>query len=79
MTDSQSDDQAIEACRQTRSDAVRLLASITDGSDTYFDRPDTGADVDVTDEHVIFLQTVIDRMDVALAALKGRNAADPLG
>ena len=76
MTDNlrrDSDRRAIEACRQTRDDAVRLLASIKEGGDTYFDRSgDT--DADVTNEHAGFLQSVIDRMDIALAAFEARNA-----
>jgi len=66
--------RAIEACRQTREDATRLLASITEDGDTYFDRSDVAADVDVTKEHIAFFQAVIDRMDIALAALESSNA-----
>jgi polygalacturonase len=61
--------RAIEACRATKNDAVRLLRCINESGDTYFDRPDFGADVDVTTEHAQFFQAVIDRMDRALAAL----------
>ncbi|HEX8444342.1 MAG TPA: hypothetical protein VF631_11925 [Allosphingosinicella sp.] len=67
------DRRAIEACRQTRHDAVRLLASINEGGDTYFDRSDVAADVDVTKEHASFFQSVIDRMDIALAAFEART------
>ena len=67
-----SDRRAIEACCQTRNDAVRLLGRIKEGGDTYFDRPDVGADIDVTNEHAIFFQAVIDRMDIALAAFEAR-------
>ena len=72
MTDTFRSDlhrRAIEACRQTRDDAAGLLTSINDGEDTYFDRSDVAADRDVTKEHARFLQTVIDRMDIVLAAL----------
>jgi hypothetical protein len=66
--------RAIEACRQTRDDAVRLLTSINDGGDTYFDRSDAAADVDVTKDHARFFQSVIDRMDIALAAFEADAA-----
>lgn len=66
--------QAIQACLQTREDAVRLLASINDDGDTYVDRSDDATDVDVTNEHVKFFQSVIDRMDIALAALEACDA-----
>jgi hypothetical protein len=65
-----STSRAIEACRQTRVEAVLLLRRIEEGGDTYFDRPDVGADMDVTKEHAVFFQSVIDRMDIALAALE---------
>ena len=67
--------QAIEACRQTQEDAMRLFRRIREGGDTYFDRPDVGADVDVTHEHASFLQTVIHRMDIAIRALEAVPAA----
>lgn len=60
---------AIEACRRTRDDARELLRRIKESGDTYFDRPDVGADVDVTNDHAEFFEAVIGRMDVALAAL----------
>jgi hypothetical protein len=65
---------AIEACCQTRNDAVRLLGRINEGGDTYFDRPEVGVDVDVTQEHVAFFEAVIDRMDIALAAFEAHEA-----
>lgn len=71
MTEESSRREAREACRQTRDDAVRLLRCIEESGDTYFDRPDVGADVDVTNEHKRFFKVVIARMDVALAALGG--------
>lgn len=49
MTDTLRSDiesRAIEACRQTRDDAVLLLATINEGGETYFDRSDVAADVD---------------------------------
>lgn len=70
----ETDRRAIEACRQTRDDAVRLVARINVDGDTYFDRSDVAPDLDVTNEHVSFLQTVIERMDVALAAFEVRKA-----
>ena len=63
-----SDRRAMEACRQTRDDAAHLLRCIDEGGDTYFDRSDVAPDLDVTKEHAKFLQTVIERMDIALAA-----------
>jgi hypothetical protein len=68
----ENDRRAIQACLQTREDAVHRLGRINVGGDTYFDRPDVGADVDVTNEQASFLQIVIDRMDVALNALNAR-------
>ena len=76
MNDNQSLEgyrQAIEACRQTRDDAVRLLACIDDEGETYFDRSDGAPDVDVTSENAAVFQRVIDRMDIALAALEGAD------
>jgi hypothetical protein len=73
---SQRKSLAIEACRATREDAVAFLRCISEGGDTYFDRPDKGADVDVTREHASFFQTVIHRKDVALAALEGDAPAE---
>jgi hypothetical protein len=68
-----SNSRAINACRETRDEAERLLRRIDEGGDTYFDRPDVGADLDVTKEHAMFFQSVIDRMDIALAALEARR------
>ena len=65
-----SNSRAIEACRQTRDESERLLRRIDEGGDTYFDRSDIGADMDVTQEHAMFFRSVIDRMDIALAALE---------
>lgn len=62
--------RALEACRLTRADAVRFLGRINDEGDTYFDRPEVGADLDVTKDHAAFFQLVIDRMDTAIAALE---------
>jgi hypothetical protein len=64
----------MEACRHTRDDAVHLLKCINDGGDTYFDRSDAAPDLDVTKEHAKFFQSVIDRMDIALAAFHAREA-----
>ncbi len=77
MTDNlrrESDCRAVEACRQTRDEAAELLSRITEGGDTYFDRSDDAADLDVTKEHARFFQSVIDRMDIALAAFETRDA-----
>lgn len=62
--------QAVAACCQTRDDAMQLLRLIEESGDTYFDRSDEGADVEVTQEHAKFFQAVINRMDIALAALQ---------
>lgn len=61
---------AIDACRQTRDEAESLLRSINEEGDTYFDRSDVGADVDVTKDHVVFLETVIQRMELTITALE---------
>ena len=70
-----SDRRAIEACRQTGDDSAHLLKRINDGGDTYFDRSDTAPDLDVTKEHAKFFQSVIDRMDIALAAFDARGTS----
>jgi hypothetical protein len=49
---------------------MQLLRLIEESGDTYFDRSDEGADVEVTQEHAKFFQAVINRMDIALAALQ---------
>jgi len=64
----------MEACQQTRDEAAQLLRRINEGGDTYFDRPDVGPDLDVTKEHATFFQSVIERMDIALAAFEARSA-----
>jgi hypothetical protein len=61
---------AIDACRQTRDEAENLLRSINEEGDTYFDRSDVGADVDVTKDHIVFLETVIQRMELTITALE---------
>jgi hypothetical protein len=65
---------AIDACCQTRDDAANLLRSINEEGDTYFDRSDGGADVDVTKDHVLFLETVIERMELIIATLENCSA-----
>jgi hypothetical protein len=70
---SERDRRAIDACKQVRNDAVRLLASINSGGDTYFDRQ-VAEDVDVTSRQAEFFQSVIDRMDIAIAALEAHCA-----
>lgn len=70
---SESDRRAIDACKQVRNDAVRLLASINSGGDTYFDRQ-VAEDVDVTSRQAEFFQSVIARMDIAIAALEAHCA-----
>ena len=68
---SEIDHRALEACCGVRDDAVRLLASIDSGDDTYFDRQ-IAADVDVTANQAEFFRSVIDRMDIAIVALQAR-------
>lgn len=74
MTNNLSRDErnrlAMEACRQTRDEAAHLLQCIDVGGDTYFDRSDVAPDVDVTQEHALFFRSVIERMDIALAAFE---------
>jgi hypothetical protein len=62
--------RAIEACRLVRGDAVRLLAGINEGGDTYVDRTNITADLDVTSKQAESFQSVIDRMDIALSELE---------
>jgi hypothetical protein len=61
---------AIDACRQTKDEAEDLLRSINEEGDTYFDRSDVGADVDVTKDQIVFLETVIRRMELTITALE---------
>ena len=72
--DSERTGLAVEACRQTRVDAARLLGLIDVGEDTYFDRSDTAPDADVTAKNASMLRTIMSRMDVALAALEPQDS-----
>lgn len=77
MTDnnrSEIDRRALEACCGVRDDAVKLLASIESGDDTYFDRQ-ISADVDMTANQATFFRSVINRMDIAIAALRARSGS----
>jgi hypothetical protein len=69
----ENDRRALEACCQVRDEAVRLLASINSGDDTYFNKK-VMADVDMTRHQAAFFQSIIDRMDVAICALEAHCA-----